>query len=176
MTPDETIRQAAAFYQKYRIENQRDYYEQRAGEYDSASQQLSTVTTLLLAVAFVAGLAGALGLVINRTAWGIVAAVCSALVAAIAGWGTLMGFQQNATSYRGAGTTLRQLGGRLADPPSGHDALLSTVVQVEEVLQAETGQWGQQLIGSAAQLASQLPLPLPPATTPERPADGSQPP
>jgi SMODS and SLOG-associating 2TM effector domain 1 len=69
MTPDETIRQAAAFYQKYRIENQRDYYEQRALEYDSASQQLSTVTTLLLAAAFVAGLAGALGLVINRTAW-----------------------------------------------------------------------------------------------------------
>ena len=175
MTPDDTIRQEVAFYQKYRIENQRDYYEQRAGEYDRASRQLSNGTTFLLVMAFIAGLAGALGLVINRTVWGIVAAVCSALVAAIAGWGTLIGFQQNAKSYRGAGSTLRQLGGRLADGPPGHDALLRTVVQVEEVLQSETGQWGQQLIGSAAQLASQLPLPVPPGTTPARPVEGGQP-
>jgi len=164
MKPDDSVRQAVKLYQEYRIDDQRDYYEGRAGEYDNASSQLSTVTTLLLLIAAIAGALGAGGVGISRASWGIVAAACSALVAAIAGWGTLIGFQQNAKLFHGAGRSLRELGGQLADHPGDHAVLLNTVVQVEAVLQSETGQWGQQLTGSAAQLASELQQPAPPDT------------
>ncbi len=165
MKSDDSVGQAAGLYLKYRINDQRDYYERRAEEYDNANGQLSGVTTFLLGIAAVAGVLGAAQAGISRAAWGVVAAVCSALVAAIAGWGTLIGFQQNAKLFHGASTALRKLGRPLENHPSDPAALLSTVVQVEEVLQSETGQWGQQLTGSATQLASQLPPSAQPGTS-----------
>jgi hypothetical protein len=164
MKPDDSVRDAIALYQQYRINEQRKFYEQRADEYDNANGQLSSVTTFLLTIAAVAGALGAAGAEISRASWGVVAAVCSALVAAIAGWGTLISFQQNAKLFHGTGVALRKLGGQLADHPSDRAALHSTVVQVEGVLQSEAGQWAQQLAGSAAQLATQLQLPTQPGT------------
>lgn len=156
MSADDRVRQTAEFYRRYRIDEQRDFYERRAAEYDDASRQLSGATTFLLMIAAAAGALGVAEFGLSRARWGIVAAACSALVTVLAGWGTLIGFQQNAKLYRGGSAALRRLRGPLADHPADRAMLLTAVVQAEEVLQSETGQWGQQLTGSAAQLASHL--------------------
>jgi hypothetical protein len=147
----------AGFYQLCRVADQRDFYQKRAGEYEAANTQLTRVSTGLLVIALAAGLLGIPQWLISRTAAGIVAAVCSALVAAIAGWGTLIGFQQNAKLFRGAAAALTELGGHLDDDPA---TLPATVTRVEEILQSETGQWGRQLTSSDAQPGGQPQLPL----------------
>jgi hypothetical protein len=146
----------AAFYLLCRVTGQRDFYEQRAGEYEAANTQLTRASTGLFAIALAAGLLGIPQWLISRTAWGIVAAICSALVAAIAGWGTLIGFQQNAKLFRGAAAALRELGQRLDDDPA---TLPATVTRVEEILLAETGQWGRQLTSSDVQPGRPQPPP-----------------
>jgi len=129
------------FYRECRLENQRAFYQDRAQEYETANTQLSWLTMILLVAAFAAGLLSIWQVGFDTATWGIVAAVCSALVAAIAGWGTLIGFQQNAKLYRGAAAALDELGRRLANPATQP----ATILKVEEVLQSENGQWGRQL-------------------------------
>ena len=108
MNPGGSADPAADFYRQCRLEDQQGFYDRRADEYETANTQLSRLSTALLLAAVAAGLLGIPQWLISRTAWGIVAAVCSALVAAIAGWGTLIGFQQNASLYRGAAAALRE--------------------------------------------------------------------
>jgi hypothetical protein len=170
MTSDEGARQAATLYLKYRVAGQRTYYENRRAEYEDASGQLSGVTTVLLMLAAAAGALGAAEVGIGRAGWGIIGAACSASVAVMAGWGTLIGFQENAKLFRGGSAALRRIAGPLADWPGDRDVLLGAVVRAEEVLQSETGQWGQQLTGSAAQLAHEVQAPARLDASARRPA------
>lgn len=143
----------AGFYRRYRIEEQQAFYDARRTEYERAGAQAATVATTLLLAAAAAGVLGAAEIGLGRAWWGIVAAGCSALAATTSAWSTLVGFEENVRLFRAARFALDPLKGRLEDQPDDERALMSVVVRAEEVLQAETSQWGQHLRGSAATIA-----------------------
>jgi hypothetical protein len=140
------------FYSRYRIGEQQGFYESRRAEYERADAQLASVTTLLLLLAAAAGVLGTAEVWLGRAWWGIIAAACSALAATATSWGTLIGFEENARLYRAADVALDPLRGPLQDRPDDPKALLRVVVRAEEILQAETSQWGQHLQRSATMI------------------------
>lgn len=143
---------ASAFYSRYRIADQQRFYQARRAEYERADQQVAAVTTVLLLLAATAGVLGTAEVWLGRAWWGVVAAGCSALAATATSWGTLVGFAENARLYRSADLALDPLRGPLEDRPEDRRTLLRVVVRAEEILQAETSQWGQHLQGSATTL------------------------
>lgn len=144
------IAQLSAFYRRYRIEDQQGFYDARRREYEQADGQVASATTLLLLLAAAAGVLGTAEVLFGRAWWGIIAALCSALAATTTAWGTLIGFEENARLYRAARVALDPLKGPLEDHPGDLRELLRVVVRAEEILQAETSQWGQHLKASAA--------------------------
>ncbi len=145
--------QLSAFYRRYRIEDQQAFYDARRKEYEQADSQLASATTVLLLLAAAAGVLGTAEVAVSRAWWGIIAAVCSALAATTTAWATLIGFEENARLYRAARVALDPLKGPLEDHPDDPRELLRVVVRAEEILQAETSQWGQHLKASAATIA-----------------------
>jgi hypothetical protein len=143
---------ASTFYSRYRIADQQRFYEARRSEYERADRQLAAVTTVLLLLAATAGVLGTAEVWLGRAWWGVVAAACSALAATATSWGTLVGFAENARLYRSADVALDPLRGPLEGRPDDRRTLLRVVVRAEEILQAETSQWGQHLQGSATTL------------------------
>jgi hypothetical protein len=140
----------SSFYSRYRIADQQGFYRARRSEYERADQQLAAVTTALLLLAGAAGVLGTAEVVIGRAWWGVIAGACSALAATATSWGTVIGFAENARLYRSADVALDPLRGPLEDRPGDRRTLLRGVVRAEEILQAETSQWGQHMQGSAA--------------------------
>jgi SMODS and SLOG-associating 2TM effector domain 1 len=138
------------FYATYRIADQQRFYDARRAEYERADSQLAAVTTTLLLLAAAASVHGAGEIWLGRAVWGILAAACSALAATTSSWGTLIGFRENARLYRSARLALDPLLGPLEDRPDDPRGLQRVVVRAEEILQAETSQWGQHLKASAA--------------------------
>ena len=151
----------SGFYERYRIAEQQRFYASRRSEYERADAQLATVTTALLLLAAAAGVLGSAQVWISRGWWGIIAAACSALAATASSWGTLIGFEENARLYRAAHIALDPLRGPLEDRPGDLKTLLQVVVRAEEVLQAETSQWGQHLRRSAATIVPPEARPAP---------------
>jgi SMODS and SLOG-associating 2TM effector domain 1 len=151
----ERAAELSRFYERYRIVDQQRFYASRRKEYERAGAQLATVTTGLLLLAATAGVLGSAEVWLPRGWWGIIAAACSALAATASSWGTLIGFEENARLYRAAHVALDPLRGPLEDRPGDRRMLLQVVVRAEEVLQAETSQWGQHLQRSAATIAPQ---------------------
>lgn len=144
------VERLSAFYHQSRIREQQHFYDSRRQEYKEAAQQLYGITTGLLLAAAAAGVLGAADVPPGRVWWGLGAAAFSALAAIATAWGTLMGFEENALLYTAARVTLDPLRGPLEDHPGDAAALARTVTAVEEVLQAETALWGQQLRASTA--------------------------
>jgi hypothetical protein len=151
----DAVARLSEFYLRYRILEQQAYYDGRRNEYEAANSQLTMITTALLLLAAAAGVLATVQFGLGRAGWGIVAAACSALATVATGWATIVGFRENARLYRGASIALDRLAGPLQDRPADQAALIGALVQAEEILQSETSQWGQQLKGSAAQVASQ---------------------
>jgi hypothetical protein len=145
------------FYGAYRIADQQRFYQARRAEYERADTQLATTTTALLLLAAAAGILGSAEVWFGRAWWGIIAAACSALAATATSWGTLIGFEENARLYKAADVALDPLRGPLEDRPDDSKALLRVIVRAEEVLQAETSQWGQHLQRSATMIQPQPP-------------------
>jgi conflict system pore-forming effector with SLATT domain len=140
----------SGFYGRYRIEEQRAFYDTRRREYERAHGQAATVTTTLLLWAAAAGVLGVGEVWLGRATWAVVAAACSALAATTMAWSTLMAFEENARLFRSAECALYPLKGRLEDRADDEQELLTVVARTEEILQAETSQWGQHLKASAS--------------------------
>jgi hypothetical protein len=139
--------QAAAAYRTHRLEDQRDWYETRAGEFEAAIRQLGFVTALLLFAATIASVVGAAGV---GDKWLTVAATAiPAVAAAVAAYGALQAYDRLHRAYEG---TARALGALITDP---RPDLADQVAAAEGVMRAEQGQWGQ--------LISEIPEARPPA-------------
>jgi hypothetical protein len=131
--------QLLALYRRHRVEDQRGWYEARRAEFEQAVAQLGMVSGVVLAFgATCAALAGAGG----HSTWAVLAAVFPAISTALAAYGTLYAFEQQAKLYGDAARALRRIEGRAptADEP---DAVVEFVATVEDVLRREQGQWGQ---------------------------------
>jgi hypothetical protein len=139
--------QAAAAYREHRLEDQRDWYETRVGEFEAAIRQLGFVTALLLFAATVVSVVGAAGV---GDKWLAVAGTAiPALAAAVTAYGALQAYDRLHRAYEG---TARALGGLITDP---RPDLASQVAAAESVMRVEQGQWGQ--------LISEIPEVRPPA-------------
>jgi hypothetical protein len=153
------VHQLSDFYLRCRIQDQQRFYDARRVEYDRAASQQATVTTVLLLVAAAAGFLSSTQLWIDRAAWAIIAAACSAASAIVTTWGALLGFEENSRLYRTASLSLDPVGGPLQDHPDDVRSLHRAVLQAEEILQAETAQWGQHLRASVARIGLDTPAP-----------------
>ena len=141
--------QVLKLYQKHRYEDQLNFYKQRHRELTMAQTQAIFISIGLM---FVVCLAGALEQVnvqwLNLTClW--VAVICPILSTALAAYSTLYAFEQQAKLYQDTLNNLQRARVLLADleqRPSDDDfaVRLGNYVQtVENIFEAEQGQWGQ---------------------------------
>jgi hypothetical protein len=138
-------RRQLAVYRLCRIDDQLKYYGDRRLEYDRAISQLGTVSGLVLALgATSAALAGAS--VDGQEIWAVMAAVFPAIATALAAYGALYAFEQQAKIYADAVKALRRIDDEPPDlegAPDPATAVREYVERAEEIFRREQGQWGQ---------------------------------
>jgi ABC-type multidrug transport system fused ATPase/permease subunit len=136
-------------YQKYRYEDQLNFYKQRHREFAKAQAQAIFISIGLM---FIVCLAGALEQInirwLNLTClW--LAVICPILSTAITAYGTLYAFEQQAKLYQDTLNNLQRVRVLLTDLEQGLSdddfaVRLGNYVQtVENIFLAEQGQWGQ---------------------------------
>jgi hypothetical protein len=132
-------------YRRCRVADQLTYYEDRGREFDAAVSQLGILSALVLALgSTAAALAGAA--VGGTPVWAVLAAVFPAIATALAAFGSLYAYEQQAKIYADASRALRRLDRATPDPAAAQDpaaAVKEFVTTAEEVLRREQGQWGQ---------------------------------
>ena len=132
-------------YRLCRIDDQLKFYGDRRHEYESAISQLGAVSGLVLALgAASAALAGAS--VGAHEIWAIMAAVLPATATAVAAYGALYAFEQQAKIYADAVKALRRIDREPPDLNEATDpatAVREYVERAEEIFRREQGQWGQ---------------------------------
>lgn len=132
-------------YRLCRIDDQLKFYGDRRHEYESAISQLGAVSGLVLALgAASAALAGAS--VGGHEIWAIMAAVLPATATAVAAYGALYAFEQQAKIYADAVKALRRIDREPPDLNEATDpatAVREYVERAEEIFRREQGQWGQ---------------------------------
>ena len=132
-------------YRLCRIDDQLKYYGDRRLEYDRAISQLGAVSGLVLALGGTsAALAGAS--VGGHEIWAIMAAVFPAVATALAAYGALYAFEQQAKIYADAVKALRRIDREPPDLKEAADpapAVHEYVERAEEIFRREQGQWGQ---------------------------------
>jgi hypothetical protein len=132
-------------YRLCRIDDQLKYYGDRRLEYDRAISQLGAVSGLVLALgATSAALAGAS--VAGHEIWAIMAAVLPATATALAAYGALYAFEQQAKIYADAVKAVRLIDREPPDLEGATDpatAVREYVERAEEIFRREQGQWGQ---------------------------------
>jgi hypothetical protein len=136
-------------YQKYRYEDQLDFYKRRHGEFTKAQAQ---AIFLSIGLMFIVCLAGALEQIevpwLKLTCL-LAAAICPILSTAFAAYNTLYAFEQQAKLYQDTLNNLQRARVLLADLEQGLSNddfavhLGSYVQTVENIFLAEQGQWGQ---------------------------------
>jgi hypothetical protein len=130
-------------YRQARVEDQRLYYERSARRSQAAHRQLLLTSAVVFGISATAGLIAGLD-VRGNLVWAILAAVLPAVTTVLSAYEGLYAFERIAKLYRDAARNLRR-----AEPPniSGagdqRTALTRYVAEVEQVLTAERGQWGQ---------------------------------
>jgi ABC-type transport system involved in cytochrome bd biosynthesis fused ATPase/permease subunit len=138
-------REALDAYRELRLRDQLVYYEARRSEFDSALGQLGLVSAVVLAFgATAAALAGAS--VGGTSVWAVLAAVFPAVSTALAAFGTLLAFEQQAKIYADAAKALRRIDRTPPDVTADPDqaaAVRAYVESAEDVFRREQGQWGQ---------------------------------
>jgi len=148
----ERDKQFLELYREHRFEHQRDFYESRRTELESARDESIWLTSVLMiftaaASALAAGATGDL-----KMLWSILAIAFPALATALSAYDGLYAFERQAKLYGDAANALlraRADGPDLKPPMEDrpfHEALSAHVEQVEQILRGEQAQWGQ-LIG-----------------------------
>ncbi len=136
-------------YMKYRLQDQRQYYENREKEFRAANEQAITWKAILIGltslVSFLTTLTMGEGV---QKSLSVLAVVLPALVTALAAYDGLYGFDRQSKIYRDAAVKLQQMRGkapaiRPETPEDCTQALNDFVNSTEGILQAEQGQWGQ---------------------------------
>lgn len=137
-------------YQSYRYDHQYTFYESRHKKFNSAKNQslLLNITLMFLAALF-ALWASATNILWLRTVLLLLAAILPVLSTAMAGYSALYAFEQQAKLYQDTLTNLHYARALNPNLKQGLDAaefegeLSKYVEEVEKILQAEHGQWGQ---------------------------------
>jgi hypothetical protein len=136
-------------YQKFRYEDQINYYRGRQREFSGAQTQAITISILLILLAAIAGALEAVDVSWVKITCQIIATIAPVLSTALAAYNALYAFEQQAKLYQ---DTLHNLSrARILIPPSKPglsdqeyaDQLRKFVHEVEETFRAEQGQWGQ---------------------------------
>jgi len=131
-------------YDAHRVRDQIDYYEKRIDEYGKSATQLSRLNTFFLAAAAACGAIGAV--YTDQNQWlGLAAAGLSAVAAAFASWGDVVGFSANSELYQAALGGLRRLRPRRPDEasPPADEEIEQYVVDVEAILLGEIRSWAE---------------------------------
>jgi hypothetical protein len=137
--------QLLALYRRCRVADQLKYYGERGSEFDAAVSQLGILSAIVLALgSTAAALAGAA--VDGTPVWAVLAAVFPAIATALAAFGSLYAYEQQAKIYADAAKALRRLDRTPPDLAAAQDpaaAVSEFITVAEDVLRREQGQWGQ---------------------------------
>jgi hypothetical protein len=137
--------QLLALYRRCRVADQLKYYGERGSEFDAAVSQLGILSAIVLALgSTAAALAGAA--VDGTPVWAVLAAVFPAIATALAAFGSLYAYEQQAKIYADAAKALRRLDRTPPDLAAAQDpaaAVNEFITVAEDVLRREQGQWGQ---------------------------------
>lgn len=135
----------AAFLEAYdenRVKDQQHFYKVRTAEYEKSAKQIGWVNVVLLALAGLCGAAGAVWS--DQATWlGLTAVALSAIAAATASWGDVVGFSTNAELYKAAQASLAHLRAQEPKQDADDDQVGSYVRDVEDVLLGEVRTWGE---------------------------------
>jgi hypothetical protein len=132
-------------YRQCRVADQLKYYDERGIEFNAAVSQLGILSAIVLALgSTAAALAGAA--VDGTPVWAVLAAVFPAIATALAAFGSLYAYEQQAKIYSDAAKALRRLDRAAPDLAAERDraaAVHEFITTAEDVLRREQGQWGQ---------------------------------
>lgn len=132
-------------YRRCRLADQLEYYDERGSEFDAAVSQLGILSAIVLALgSTAAALAGAA--VDGTPVWAVLAAVFPAIATALAAFGSLYAYEQQAKIYADAAKALRRLDRTPPDLAAEQDPAAAAhefITTVEDVFRREQGQWGQ---------------------------------
>lgn len=133
------------FFQAYsigRVDAQKQWYESRMYEYESADRQAATLRHGALAAATVCGALAAIGLG-DGEYWGLGAAVLAAFATLITAWSDVIGFKLNSAIYETATAGIDGLRSRRPVAPITTEKNISYVREVEGVLSGEVTGWAE---------------------------------
>lgn len=136
-------------YQRYRYEDQCMFYMSRQREFTHAHTQAFTLSIGLIFLAALAGALEGLPLPWLRLACLLTAAICPVLSVMLTGYTALYAFEQQAKLYQDALYNLQKVRMYFPDARQGRSEaeftrqLQEYVQKVEQIFEAEQGQWGQ---------------------------------
>ena len=139
MSAEEEFVQA---YSSARVDAQKQWYESRMNEYESADRQAASMRHGALAAATVCGALGAIGLGSSEY-WGLSAAVLAAFATLITAWSDVIGFKMNSAIYEAATAGIDGLRSKRPVPPITAEKNISYVREVEGVLSGEVTGWAE---------------------------------
>jgi hypothetical protein len=163
-------RQLMSLYQKYRFEDQKNFYDARSKEFKSAHRQVVLLTgVIMILTTVVASVTVAIDLPYWKPVLMILAVVFPALSTALSAYNELFAFERQAKLYQDAERALQRAS---ADSPDLIKQGLSSdseyalavglyVNEIEGIFRKEQGQWGQ-----LASQAKTVELPAGKARTP----------
>lgn len=132
-----------ALYQRYRHQHQLDFYRSRQEEFDKAQSQATILTIALMTLAAVVSLLGSANLFNFSTGWGVLAVIFPVLATALSTYESVYAFERQAKLYNDAAIAMRYVQAFLSPQANASVSLREYVEQVETILAAEQGQWGQ---------------------------------
>ncbi|MEO8828911.1 SLATT domain-containing protein [Lapillicoccus sp.] len=138
-------------YGQLRIEDQRRYYKERAGEYRTAHHQVVIIRNILLLAAAVTGIVSQTTSDTARAAWAVVGAVLASLAGSVTAYDSLIGFPQLEKLYTDAEQNLQEAAADWGEPAT---SVADEINRVEWIFRSERGQWGQLVVKSAASTQS----------------------
>ncbi len=136
-------------YQRYRFENQLDFYTKRHEEFKRAQDQAILCSIGLSFLAMFAGALETLSVPWLKVVCLFFVAICPVLSSALAGYSALYDFEQQAKLYKDAMNNLEGIRARLpkieraVEKAESPQHLNRYVQEVETVFRTEQGYWGQ---------------------------------
>jgi hypothetical protein len=136
-------------YERFRYQEQLDFYKSRQREFAQAQTQAITISIVLIFLAAIAGALEAVDVPWLRLACLLAAAIFPVLSTALTAYNAFYAFEQQAKLYQDTAHNLRQaralihnLKPELSDE-AYTDQLSNYVREVETIFHDEQGQWGQ---------------------------------
>ena len=136
-------------YQKYRREDQENFYEDRQAEFEAARNEVITLNVLIMGLAAVASFLASINAGGLKPLWAVLAVIFPGLSTALSAYDGLYAFERQAKLYRDAANAVHRA---RADAPDLKQGLTETdyrrtlsayVNEVESIFRQEQGQWGQ---------------------------------